>query len=92
MVANAGKNKQITFTVMPGQEEEFTVEAEVENFEFTGVDIAAVPSTLPIDTSEMESMTDDMSALSDAIKGLNDGVADLKSGVSQLNNGGDKPA
>ncbi|NKE06874.1 YhgE/Pip domain-containing protein [Bacillus selenatarsenatis] len=87
MVANAGKNKQITFTVMPGQEEEFTVEAEVENFEFTGVDIAAVPSTLPIDTSEMESMTDDMSALSDAIKELNDGVADLKSGVSQLNNG-----
>ena len=87
MVANAGKNKQITFTVMPGQEEEFTVEADVEDFEFTGVDIAAVPSTLPIDTSEMESMTDDMSALSDAIKELNDGVADLKSGVSQLNNG-----
>lgn len=87
MVANAGKNKQITFTVMPGQEEEFSVEADVEDFEFTGVDIAAVPSTLPIDTSEMESMTDDMSALSDAIRQLNDGVADLKNGVSQLNNG-----
>ncbi|MFT9596805.1 YhgE/Pip domain-containing protein [Mesobacillus sp.] len=87
MVANAGKNKQITFTVMPGQEEEFSVEADVEDFEFTGVDIAAVPSTLPIDTSEMENMTDDMSALSDAISELNNGVADLKSGVSQLNNG-----
>ncbi|WLR54215.1 YhgE/Pip domain-containing protein [Mesobacillus subterraneus] len=87
MVANAGKNKQITFTVMPGQEEEFSVEADVEDFEFTGVDIAAVPSTLPIDTSEMESMTDDMSALSDAISKLNNGVADLNSGVSQLNNG-----
>lgn len=87
MVANAGKNKQITFTVMPGQEEEFSVEADAEDFEFTGVDIAAVPSTLPIDTSEMESMTDDMSALSNAIRELNDGVADLKSGVSQLNNG-----
>lgn len=87
MVANAGKNKQITFTVMPGQEEEFIVEADVEEFEFTGVDIAAVPSTLPIDTTEMENMTDDMSALSDAISELNNGVADLKSGVSQLNNG-----
>lgn len=87
MVANAGKNKQITFTVMPGQEEEFIVEADVEDFEFTGVDIAAVPSTLPIDTSEMESMTDDMSALSDAIRDLNNGVGDLKKGVSELNNG-----
>ncbi|MBT2693864.1 YhgE/Pip domain-containing protein [Bacillus sp. ISL-55] len=87
MVANAGKNKQITFTVMPGQEEGFSVEADVEDFEFSGIDIAAVPSTLPIDTSEMENMTDDMSALSDAISELNSGVADLKKGVSQLNNG-----
>jgi putative membrane protein len=87
MVANAGKNKQITFTVMPGQEESLSAEAEVKDFEFSGIDIAAVPSTLPIDTSEMENMTDDMSALSDAISELNNGVADLKKGVSQLNNG-----
>lgn len=87
MIANAGKNKQITFTVMPGEEEEFRVEADAEDFEFQGVEIAAVPSTLPIDTSEMTSMTDDMGALSDAIGELNSGVADLKDGVSQLNNG-----
>ncbi|WP_342032545.1 YhgE/Pip domain-containing protein [Mesobacillus boroniphilus] len=87
MVANAGKNKQITFTVMPGQEESLSAEADVEDFEFNGIDIAAVPSTLPIDTSEMESMTDDMSALSDAISELNNGVADLKKGVSHLNGG-----
>ncbi len=87
MVANAGKNKQITFTVMPGQEESLIVEADVTDFEFSGIDIAAVPSTLPIDTSEMENMTDDMSALSDAISELNNGVGDLKKGVSELNNG-----
>ncbi|MFD1738023.1 YhgE/Pip domain-containing protein [Bacillus salitolerans] len=87
MIANAGKNKQITFTVMPGQEESLTVQAEVEDFEFQGIEIAAVPSSLPIDTSEMENMTEDMSALSDAIGELNKGVADLKNGVTQLNNG-----
>ncbi|MFE8700731.1 WXG100 family type VII secretion target [Cytobacillus sp. FJAT-54145] len=87
MIANAGKNKQITFTVMPGQEENFSVEADVEHFEFQGIEIAAVPSTLPIDTSEMDSMTDDMSTLSDAIGELNNGVADLEDGVSQLNSG-----
>jgi putative membrane protein len=87
MVANAGKNKQITFTVMPGQEKSLSAEADVQDFEFSGIDIAAVPSTLPIDTSEMESMTDDMSTLSEAISELNDGVANLKKGVSELNNG-----
>ncbi|MDZ5473634.1 YhgE/Pip domain-containing protein [Bacillus sp. 31A1R] len=87
MVANAGKDKQITFTALPGQEEKFSVEADVDDFEFRGIEIAAVPSTLPIDTSEMDSMTEDMSTLSDAIGELNNGVADLKDGVIKLNNG-----
>ncbi len=87
MIANAGKNKQITFTVMPGKEEKLSVEADVKDFEFQGVEIAAVPSTLPIDTSKMENMTDDMSELSDAIGKLNDGVTDLDDGVAELNNG-----
>nr|WP_282138904.1 YhgE/Pip domain-containing protein [Rossellomorea aquimaris] len=87
MVANAGKNKQITFTVMPGKEKKLSVEADVSDFEFEGVQIAAVPSTLPIDTTGTEGMTDDMSELSDAIGKLNTGVADLKNGVSQLNDG-----
>lgn len=87
MVANAGKNKQITFTVMPGEEKDLNVTASVEDFEFQGIEIAAVPSTLPIDTSEIDSMTDDMSQLSDAIGELNDGVAKLESGVTELNNG-----
>ncbi|MFI8685984.1 YhgE/Pip domain-containing protein [Rossellomorea sp. NPDC077527] len=87
MVASAGKDKQITFTVMPGKEKKMSVEADVKDFEFKGVQIAAVPSTLPIDTTGTENMTDDMSELSDAIGKLNTGVADLKSGVSQLNNG-----
>ncbi|WP_232066051.1 YhgE/Pip domain-containing protein [Bacillus sp. KH172YL63] len=87
MVASAGKDKQITFTVLPGKEKKLSVEADVEDFEFKGVQIAAVPSTLPIDASGTENMTDDMSELSKAIGKLNNGVAELKSGVSQLNDG-----
>jgi putative membrane protein len=87
MVANAGKNKQITFTVMPGKEKKLTAEADVKDFEFKGVEIAAVPSTLPIDTTGTEGLTGDMSELSDAIGKLNEGVADLENGVSELNSG-----
>ncbi|KMJ57614.1 X-X-X-Leu-X-X-Gly heptad repeat-containing protein [Bacillus sp. LL01] len=90
MQANAGKNKQITFTVMPGKEEQLLVEADVENFEFDGVEIAAVPSSLPIDTTGTEGMTDDMAELSDAIGQLNDGVGQLQDGVAELNNGSTK--
>lgn len=88
MIANAGKNKQITFTVLPGQNKSLEVQADVENFELQGIEIAAVPSSLPFDTAQMEDMTEDMSTLSDAIGELHRGVADLKEGVSQLNNGG----
>lgn len=87
MIANAGENKQVTFTVMPGQEDTLSVQADVNDFEFQGIDIAAAPSTLPIDTSEINNLTDDMGALTGAISELNNGVADLRTGVSQLNNG-----
>jgi putative membrane protein len=87
MVANAGKNKQVTFTVLPGKEKKLKVEADVKDFEFKGVEIVAVPSTLPIDTTGTEGMTDDMSELSDAIGQLNEGVAELADGVSRLDNG-----
>jgi len=87
MMANAGKNKQISFTVMPGQDEDFSVDADVEDFEFNGIEIAAVPSTLPIDTAKMDNMTDDMGKLSDAIRDVNNGVNELEEGVIQLNKG-----
>ncbi|MDX8344983.1 YhgE/Pip domain-containing protein [Rossellomorea sp. YZS02] len=87
MVASAGKDKQITFTVMPGKEKKMSVEADVKDFEFKGVQIAAVPSTLPIDTTGTDNMTDDMAKLSNAIGKLNTGVTDLKTGVSRLNSG-----
>lgn len=87
MMANAGENKQITFTIMPGQSENLQVEVDVEDFEFNGIDIAAVPSTLPIDTSEIGNMTDDMATLSDAIRDVNNGVNELEDGAVQLNNG-----
>ncbi|WP_338067952.1 YhgE/Pip domain-containing protein [Bacillus salacetis] len=87
MVANAGKNKQITFTVMPGEEKTLKAEANVRDFEFNGVEIAAVPSTLPIDPTGTGSMAGDMSELSNAIKELNDGVGELETGVSELNDG-----
>ncbi|MBN6206425.1 hypothetical protein JYK21_08170 [Ralstonia pickettii] len=87
MLANAGKNKQVTFTVMPEQDGELAAEADVVDFELSGIDITAVPSTISVDAPDTDELTSDMVTLSDAIGKINNGVAELKDGAVQLNAG-----
>lgn len=87
MIANAGKSKQLTFTVLPGKSGDFVIEADVTDFEMQGIDIAAIPSNLSFEIPNTDEMTKDMETLSDAIKKLHDGVGELKKGVSELNTG-----
>ncbi|WP_088102942.1 hypothetical protein [Halalkalibacter urbisdiaboli] len=87
MLANAGKNKQVTFTVMPEQEATFVLEADVIDFELEGINITAVPSSMSIDAPNIDEMTGDIQTLADAIQEVNDGVGELNDGVSDLNNG-----
>ncbi|MFC4024402.1 YhgE/Pip domain-containing protein [Oceanobacillus longus] len=85
--ANAGKNKQITFTVMPEKEEELVVEADVVNFEMEPIEMVATPSSMSMDGLDLGDMTGDMQSLSTAITDVNDGVGQLNQGISDLNNG-----
>lgn len=87
MAANAGMNQQITFTVMPRQEKELTLEADAVGFEMEGIDIAAIPSTLPIDAPDIDEMVGDMDLLTDAIQEIHNGVAELLDGIAQMNSG-----
>src|SRR5699024_9760122 len=87
VIASAGKEELVTFTVMPEKEETFTTEANVENFEMGAIEISGVPSTMSIDAPETDDMTDDIKTLADAISDVNAGVADLKQGVAELNKG-----
>ncbi|MGD6853948.1 YhgE/Pip domain-containing protein [Bacillus infantis] len=90
MLANAGKNKQATFTVMPEKEGNLTLEADVVDFELEGIDITAIPSSLPIDAPDIDDMTGEMDTLTKAIKEVNDGVGQLQNGASELHNGAAK--
>lgn len=87
MLANAGKNFQITFTVMPEEEGNVSVSADVVDFSFDGIDIAAVPSSMSIDPPDTDELTGEMRTLSDAISEINDGVGTLKNGAAELNTG-----
>ncbi|UGB28898.1 YhgE/Pip domain-containing protein [Metabacillus sp. B2-18] len=90
MLANAGKNKQVTFTVMPEKEEELVVEADVVDFELEGIDITGIPSSMPIDAPDIDDMTGDLSQLTKAINKINNGVGDLQNGLAQINDGAKK--
>jgi len=86
-IANAGKMEQVTFTVLPGDEADLTVTANVSDFELDGIDIVAIPFMMALDDFETDGMVDDFSALSDAIAELHDGVGKLNKGIHQLNDG-----
>ncbi|WP_096271114.1 hypothetical protein [Paucisalibacillus globulus] len=87
MIANAGKNKQVTFTVMPEEEAVLVLEADVTEFELDGINFTGIPSTMPIEAPDMDEMTGDITTLSEAIAEINDGVGELNNGVSELNSG-----
>ncbi|MCD8500665.1 MAG: YhgE/Pip domain-containing protein [Bacillaceae bacterium] len=86
-IANVGKNQQYTFTVLPEQDGNFTIEADVIDFEMRSIEIDAIPFSMSIDFPDIDDMTDDIQSLTDAIKMINDGVFELKNGVSELNSG-----
>ena len=85
--ANAGKNKQITFTIMPNQEETVSLEADVVNFELKPIDIVATPSSMSLDGIDIGGMTGDINSLSTAIAEVNNGVGQLNQGIADLNTG-----
>ena len=85
--ANAGSDKLITFTVMPGKDGDITLKSDVSNFEMKGITISAVPFSMKVDIGDTSKMTEGLSSLSDAIKQLNEGISELNTGAEQLRDG-----
>ncbi|WP_404458016.1 YhgE/Pip domain-containing protein [Oceanobacillus kapialis] len=86
-MANAGQNKQVTFSVMPEQEETYIISSDVSEFEMNPIEINAAPYSMSIESPDLGGMTGEMQELSDAISDIHTGVGDLESGMSELNQG-----
>ncbi|GAB2532449.1 YhgE/Pip domain-containing protein [Gracilibacillus alcaliphilus] len=86
-IANAGKNKQVTFTVMPEQDGHLVAEAQVKDYEQGPIEISAVPAFMAIDSPDLEDAKDEFRTLSDALAELASGAEDLQQGMSELNGG-----
>lgn len=85
--ANEGKNKQITFTVLPEQEDVLIVAAQVTDLEMDPINIAAIPANIAIEDPDVSEMTEEMGGLSQAIGELHAGVTTLSKGARELNDG-----
>ncbi|NLA86076.1 MAG: hypothetical protein GX847_02095 [Clostridiales bacterium] len=86
-VANAGINKLVAFTVMPGKAGDVTLETDASDFAMNGIEFSAVPLSMQFDTPDTDAMKEDLTALTDAVSELSNGIARLESGARELKNG-----
>lgn len=83
--ANVGKNRQLVYNIMAGQEKEIEISVDVENFEMEAISFQGVPMSFDIDEDsvDLSSVTDQTTKLKDAVATLDDGAGELKDGASK---------
>jgi type VII secretion effector (TIGR04197 family) len=86
-LTNAGTDKIITYTVMPGNEGNISISADVKDFEMEGIQITAVPFSMNFDLPDTSGFAGDLLLLSEAIQQLSDGISSVRDGVSELAGG-----
>ena len=101
--ANVGKDRQLTYTILPKTEKDIVITADVTDFEMDGIAINGLPlnMAIDIDTGNNAELNDALGDLEGAVADLDngagklddgagelkDGAAELKNGVVQLNDG-----
>jgi X-X-X-Leu-X-X-Gly heptad repeat protein len=86
-IANAGRNKVVTFTMLPGSEGDYSLSANVSDFKMEGIQISALPVSMNIEIPDTSLFADELAQLTQGMVQLDDGVRELDLGVKELNNG-----
>ena len=90
LVAEAGSNQIVNFTILPNAESsDFKVEAEITDFYLPAMQIAATPFSEEMFDFEMPDFSENekLTALQDATKLLAEGSRKLADGIKELNTG-----
>ena len=85
--ANAGKSRVLVYTILPKQDADIAITADVRDFSMAGIDISAMPFSMSVELPDVDVMLEDFSMLTDAIAELNDGVVKLLDGVREMASG-----
>lgn len=88
-LANVGSDKQISYTMLPGEGIDATITAEVTEFEMGAVSINGVPLSLDVEVDD-EEMMEQITDLLEAIEKLDEGAGELNDGASELKDAANK--
>ena len=85
-VANVGKNKQLTYTILPNKGADVEITAKATDFEMSAIAINGIKLNLAIDIddAEIQSKIDEIIG---AVNDLDEGAGDLKDGAEELYDG-----
>jgi X-X-X-Leu-X-X-Gly heptad repeat protein len=89
-IANAGKNKIITHTVLPDNDRTILIVMQVRDFEMSGIEMNAMPFSIRMDMPDTNSIVNDLTRLADAVSELNGGMKKLSDGASDTLTGAAK--
>ena len=85
-IASAGSQKAINFIKLPGEDANYTLTADVKDFEMSEISINGINMNLNVDVN-LDEMTKPLDDLIDAVDKLNDGTNKLNSGVNNYKTG-----
>lgn len=85
-IANVGSDKQLTYTVLPGEGIDTTITADVTDFEMSAVSINGIHLNLNVEVDDAE-LKDKVNELIDAVEQLDDGAVELSDGSAELLDG-----
>lgn len=94
----SGGTKLINYTVLPGNDADYSLSADINDFEMSSIQISAIPFSMDFDLGDLTSQFDElvgavaqleegMSSLDKGIESADKGLKKLKSGSSKLNKG-----
>ncbi|MDD3410167.1 MAG: hypothetical protein PHY12_05085 [Eubacteriales bacterium] len=89
IIANVGKSKQVSYTVVPDTEQEFHITLNALQFAMEPIAINGVPLSLDVGEVDTGSIKDDLNDLQDGVVKLDDGAATLTEGADELEDGVD---
>lgn len=87
---NVGVNRQLVYTILPGEEANIEITAEVQQFEMDSITFQGVPLSLAISEDMLDGfdLSEQTNELIDAVVQLDDGVGALKEGTEAAAEGG----
>ncbi|MCQ4635327.1 hypothetical protein NE619_01175 [Anaerovorax odorimutans] len=87
--ANAGRNRQLTWTLLPGTEKTLEVQAAVKNFEMESLSFNGVRLNMDADVDSGK-LTDKFEQLSTAVSAIDRGAKGVAKGTEQADSGAKK--